>query len=88
MKRCSLCGGRLDLNKRCTLCGLDNTQNDEQYKHLVNQSDCEHGPLTHVHTEPEKANTQEESVLAKVISVIVVLFTIISFVFKVVSEFF
>ena len=49
MKRCSLCGGRLDLNKKCTLCGLDNSKNDDNYKHLVNRNACEHQPLTHVH---------------------------------------
>ena len=57
MRRCSLCGGRLDLSKRCTLCGLDNTQNDEMYRHLVNRSDCADKPLTHVHAEKTNQNT-------------------------------
>ncbi|MBQ8803166.1 MAG: hypothetical protein IJZ53_06015 [Tyzzerella sp.] len=54
MRTCSLCGGKLDNHKRCTLCGLDNTKNDSMYKHLLNQSNCEHAPLTHVHEEPVK----------------------------------
>lgn len=52
MKKCSLCGSPLDLNKRCTFCGLDNTKNDDMYKHLLNNNACGDGPLTHVHTEP------------------------------------
>ena len=56
MKRrdCSLCGGKLDRNNRCTLCGLDNTKNDDMYKHLINRNDCENAPLTHVHEESKK----------------------------------
>ena len=76
MKRCSLCGGRLDLNKRCTFCGLDNTQNDEQYKHLLNQSNCKHEPLTHVHTESANQDAKEENLMTK----------IFSFVFELLSE--
>ncbi len=49
MAKCSLCGGTLDANKRCSLCGLDNTKNDEQYKHLLNRNDCDGEPFTHVH---------------------------------------
>lgn len=49
MAKCSLCGGDLDNNKRCTFCGLDNTKNDDMYKHLVNQNDCKNEPLTHIH---------------------------------------
>ena len=51
MKTCSLCGGKLDSNMRCTFCGLDNTKNDDMYKHLINNNDCGDGPLTHVHEE-------------------------------------
>lgn len=54
MKRCSLCGGRLDLNKKCILCGLDNSKNDDNYKHLVNRNTCENQPLTHVHQEKKQ----------------------------------
>ena len=54
MKTCTLCGGKLDHTKRCTLCGLDNTKNDRMYRDMVNRNNCEHEPLTHVHTEPEK----------------------------------
>ena len=49
MAKCSLCGGTLDANRRCSLCGLDNTKNDEQYKHMLNRNDCDDQPLTHVH---------------------------------------
>lgn len=50
-KRCSLCGGKL-VNNKCTLCGLDNSKSDANYK--VNVSQCDKEPLTHVHDEPEK----------------------------------
>lgn len=53
-RRCSLCGERLDSSLRCTACGLDNTKNDDMYKHLINRNDCEDMPLTHVHEEPKK----------------------------------
>ena len=52
MARCSLCGGRLDFEKRCTLCGLDNTKNDKQYEKLINRNDCDDKPLTHTHETP------------------------------------
>ena len=59
MARCSLCGGRLDFEKRCTLCGLDNTKNDDQYKGLLRQQGCQDRPLTHVHEEtPVSAKKQ------------------------------
>lgn len=58
MKKCSLCGGRLDSSKRCTFCGLDNTKNDDQYKHMINRNSCEEAPLTHVHTENEERSVQ------------------------------
>ena len=51
--RCSLCGERLDSSLRCTVCGLDNSKNDDMYKHLLNQSSCADEPLTHVHEEPK-----------------------------------
>ena len=54
MKDCSLCGGKLDRNNRCTLCGLDNTKNDSMYKHMINRNECANEPLTHVHEEPQK----------------------------------
>lgn len=57
MRTCSLCGGKLDANKRCTFCGLDNTKNDDMYKHLSNQNDCSGGPLTHVHEESVSKKT-------------------------------
>ena len=61
MKRCSLCGGRLDGNQRCILCGLDNTKSDEQYKHLVNRNDCEGEALTHVHEEVQERPSQKQT---------------------------
>lgn len=58
-KRCQLCGGKLDHNV-CTLCGLDNSKTDANYK--LNESSCDHEPLTHVHTENEpKRNKQQWS---------------------------
>jgi len=54
VKQCSLCGGKLDNNKRCTFCGLDNTKNDDQYKYLLNENDCKHAPLTYDHEESQK----------------------------------
>lgn len=51
VKRCTLCGGKLDHKRRCTFCGLDNTKNDEMYHRMVNRSECEGKPLTHVHTD-------------------------------------
>lgn len=48
-KRCTLCGGKLDRQYRCTECGLDNTKNDDMYKGLLNRNNCDDKPLTHVH---------------------------------------
>lgn len=48
-RECSLCGGRLNSQKICTECGLDNTKCDKQYK--INQNVCDGEPLTHVHDE-------------------------------------
>lgn len=31
MSRCTLCGGKLTLNGKCSECGLDNTKNDKKY---------------------------------------------------------
>ena len=50
-KRCSLCGGRLDSNKRCIECGLDNKKNDSMYRGMMNRNNCDGEPLTHVHEE-------------------------------------
>lgn len=58
-KRCSLCGGKLVDNK-CTLCGLDNSKSDDNYK--VNVSPCDDEPLTHVHGE-EKTYEYEQTEL-------------------------
>ena len=55
-KRCSLCGGKLNSNGICTECGLDNNKSDKNYR--INQSECDHEPLAHVHygknEKPEK----------------------------------
>ena len=65
-KRCSLCGGKLNSNGICTECGLDNNKSDKNYR--INQSECDHEPLTHVHhgknEKPEKQpklNTPRQS---------------------------
>lgn len=94
MKTCSLCGGKLDANKRCTFCGLDNTKNDDMYKHLINNNDCGKGPLTHVHTEPsnrratttKQAKTSKKSGLATVIGIIAVIVTLGSSIFEFVEN--
>ena len=49
-RRCTLCGGKLNGQGICTECGLDNTKSDKNYR--LNQSDCDHMPLTHVHEHP------------------------------------
>lgn len=65
MKKCSLCGGKLDREKRCTFCGLDNTKNDDQYKHLLDKNNCEHAPLTHVHEEPVREKVVKKASFEK-----------------------
>lgn len=57
-KRCQLCGGKLVGNK-CTLCGLDNSKSDANYK--LNQSSCDGKPLTHVHTENPQRTVQKKN---------------------------
>lgn len=86
MKTCTLCGGKLDVNRRCTLCGLDNTKNDDMYRHLINQNDCADKPLTHVHTESEKRQVPKKSGLATVLGIIAVIATIGSSVFELVEN--
>lgn len=54
-KRCQLCGGKLS-DGRCTLCGLDNSKSDENYR--VNRSSCDDRPLTHVHEEKPQAEVR------------------------------
>lgn len=60
-QRCSLCGGKIVDNK-CIECGLDNTQNDEQYKNRINRSACDGEPMTHIHKEetPKKPQKQKK----------------------------
>lgn len=65
-KRCTLCGGKLNSNGICTECGLDNNKSDKNYR--VNQSECDHEPLTHVHDDKNekpakqsKKNTPRQS---------------------------
>lgn len=60
-KRCSLCGGKLNSEKRCTECGLDNTKNDDMYKGMMNRNNCDDMPLTHVHEEPIKQTVGRKS---------------------------
>lgn len=94
MNTCSLCGGKLDANKRCTFCGLDNTKNDDMYKQLINQNDCGDEPLTHVHTEhsnrratsAKPTKTSTKSGLAAVIGIITVIVTLGSSIFELVEN--
>ena len=65
MARCSLCGGRLDFEKRCTLCGLDNTKNDDQYKGFLKQNSCDDGPLTHTHEDMTDSVKKQSTVYPK-----------------------
>ena len=55
-RKCTLCGGKLDGRNICTECGLDNSKSDKNYR--INQSDCDHMPLTHVHDEPKKQKSR------------------------------
>ena len=79
---------------RCTFCGLDNTKNDDMYKHLINQNDCGDGPMTHVHTEHtnQKTFTTKQTKkdskigLASIIGMIAVVITIISSLVEFVQE--
>ena len=48
-KSCSLCGSRLNSSGICIECGLDNKKTDAKY--VINKSDCDRKPLTHVHEE-------------------------------------
>lgn len=60
-KRCQLCGGKLS-GSICQECGLDNSKNDSQYEKYFGTSQCDEGPLTHVHEEkkPKKEKTQKK----------------------------
>lgn len=101
-RRCSLCGEKLDRSLRCTACGLDNTKNDDMYKHLINQNDCEDQPLTHVHEEPKtnpnygkvrytyknKVKKKKPFTLVKLLAVLMCLLpTVISAIVGIVSNF-
>ena len=83
MKKCTLCGGKLDYHKKCTFCGLDNTKNDDAYRHLLNQSACADEPLTHVHEDVPMYGKSEKKTSGQldfktVVGIIVALFTIIA----------
>ena len=89
MKTCTLCGGKLDRNNRCTFCGLDNSKNDDMYKHLVNQNDCADGPLTHVHGEHTKKThktNKQEKVFPKIVSLIVSVIVLANTVYQCAAE--
>ena len=60
-KRCQLCGGKLS-GSICQECGLDNSKNDSQYEKYFGTSQCDEGPLTHVHEEkkPKMEKTQKK----------------------------
>lgn len=69
-KRCTLCGGKLNKEKRCVECGLMNDKDDSQYTHRVNQSVCDGSPLTHVHSEKQKKHNKDK--IHKTISEIII----------------
>lgn len=75
-RRCSLCGGKL-VNNRCVECGLDNTQNDAQYKNRVNRSSCDGKTLTHVHNEVKPRVRKKP----KMFKILYILFLIVMIVF-------
>ena len=54
-KKCSLCGGKLVDNK-CTLCGLDNSKSDENYK----QTETGVNEPTKRKSEPEQSKDYQE----------------------------
>lgn len=58
-KKCTLCGGKLDKNQICTECGLNNSQSEKNYR--INQSSCDHMPLTHVHADTEKTQSEQKT---------------------------
>ena len=49
-KRCSLCGGKIDSNKICVECGLDNSKSDASYI-STGKVHQDSDKLTHVHKE-------------------------------------
>ncbi len=55
-KKCELCGGKLNNHDICTECGLDNTKTDKNYH--MNESSCDHMPLTHVHKDKREEQTE------------------------------
>ena len=57
-ERCTLCGGKLDDRKRCKECGLDNSKSERYYK--INESACDHMPMTHVHEEEYESSEKKE----------------------------
>lgn len=58
-KRCTLCGGKLNAERICVECGLNNTK--YQSKYILNQSSCDSKPLTHVHEEKKQKKSQTEN---------------------------
>ena len=58
-ERCTLCGGKLDDRKRCKECGLDNSKSERYYK--INESACDHMPMTHVHEEEYESSEKKET---------------------------
>lgn len=53
-KRCTLCGGKLNSERVCTECGLDNSRSEKYYK--INESSCDGMPLTHTHPDDGEQN--------------------------------
>lgn len=86
--KCSLCNGKLDGRKICKECGLDNSKSEKYYK--VNQSSCDHLPMTHVHEEKAKktprkqiqrktkGKPQKNSKVSIIFSIVIIVFGLIS----------
>ena len=61
-KRCSLCGGKL-VNNKCTLCGLDNSKSDANYK--VNVSRCDKMNRRNTVSEQEKMRKENRKIMRR-----------------------
>lgn len=96
-RKCTLCGGNLDIRNICKECGLDNNKSEKNYR--VNQSGCDGEPLTHIHEEegsrqkrayqmagPERKSGRASAV-AKVIVILSVIMTIGGIVLNVIEDY-
>ena len=81
-RECTLCGGKLDSKNVCKECGLDNNKTDAHY--VLNRSDCDNRPLTHVHEE-RKSSRKQKTPKGKRVTKIAVVFAVISVVAELVK---